>query len=194
MGAMVSQITSLTNVYSTVYSGADQRKHQSSTSLAFMRGIHRWPVNSPHKWPVTRKMCPFDDVIMCKTRTSKGWPFYSGLIISNTKALCLCFSFASTQYIIIHYTPTVEVKRNTESTFLIEIKGLPYLACRCISVVTLGNYGTMKCGAFTVHMLGGDLPLTSHKYTSIYDICVVSEQVIVIIVRIQGAMTQSNPP
>ena len=64
MGAMASQITSLTIVYSTVYSGADQRKHQSSASLAFVRGIHRWPVNSPHKWPVTRKRFPFDDVIM----------------------------------------------------------------------------------------------------------------------------------
>ena len=57
-------ITSLTIVYSTVYSGADQRKHQSSASLAFVWGIHRGPVNSPHKWPVTRKMFPFDDVIM----------------------------------------------------------------------------------------------------------------------------------
>ena len=64
MGAMASQITSLTIVYSTVYSGADQRKHHSSASLAFVRGIHRWLVNSPHKWPVTRKMFPFDDVIM----------------------------------------------------------------------------------------------------------------------------------
>ena len=64
MGAMVSQITSLTIIYTTVYSGADQRKHQSSTSLAFVRGIHRWPVNSPHKWPVARKMFSFDDVIM----------------------------------------------------------------------------------------------------------------------------------
>ena len=64
MGLMVSEITSLTIVYSTVYSGADQRKHQSSASLAFVRGIHRWPVNSPHKWPITRKMFPSDDVIM----------------------------------------------------------------------------------------------------------------------------------
>ena len=64
MGTMTSQITSLTIVYSTVYSGADQRKHQSSASLAFVRGIHRGPVNAPHKWPVTRKMFPFDDVIM----------------------------------------------------------------------------------------------------------------------------------
>ena len=42
--AVASQITSLTIVYSTVYSGADQRKYQSSASLAFVRGIHQWPV------------------------------------------------------------------------------------------------------------------------------------------------------
>ena len=64
MGTIASQITSLTIVYSTVYSDVDQRKHQSSASLAFVRGIHRGPVNSPHKWPVTRKMFPLDDVIV----------------------------------------------------------------------------------------------------------------------------------
>ena len=64
MGAMASQITRLTIAYWSVYSSADQRKHQSSASLAFVRGIHRWPVNSPYKRPVTRKMLPFDDVIM----------------------------------------------------------------------------------------------------------------------------------
>ena len=63
MIAMTSQIASLTIVYSVVYSGADQGKHQRSASLAFVREIHRWPVNSPHKGPVTRKMFPFDDVI-----------------------------------------------------------------------------------------------------------------------------------
>ena len=63
-GSIGSQITSLTIVYSTVYSGADQRKHQSFASLAFVRVIHRWPVNCPHKWPVTRKMFPFDDIII----------------------------------------------------------------------------------------------------------------------------------
>ena len=64
MSAIASHITSLTIVFSVVYWGADQRKHQSSTSLAFVRGIHRGPVNSPHKGSVTRKMFPFDDVIM----------------------------------------------------------------------------------------------------------------------------------
>ena len=66
MGTIASQITSLTIVYSTAYSGADQRKHQSSTSLAFVWGIHRWPVNSLHNRPVTRKMFPFGDVIMLR--------------------------------------------------------------------------------------------------------------------------------
>ena len=64
MGAMAPQITSFAIVCSTEYSGADQRKYQSSASLAFVRGIHRCPVNSPHKGPLTRKMFPFDDVIM----------------------------------------------------------------------------------------------------------------------------------
>ena len=41
-----------------IHSDANQRKHQSSASLAFVRGIHRWPVNSPQKWPVTRKRFP----------------------------------------------------------------------------------------------------------------------------------------
>ena len=41
MTTMASQITSLTVVYSTVYSDADQRKHQSSASLAIVWGIHR---------------------------------------------------------------------------------------------------------------------------------------------------------
>ena len=64
MSPMVSQITSLAIFYSTVFSGADQRKHQSSASLVFVRGIYRSPVNSPHKGPITRKMLPFNDVII----------------------------------------------------------------------------------------------------------------------------------
>ena len=62
MRPMVSQITSLTIVYPTFYSGSDQ--HQSSASLAFVQGIRRLSVNFPHKGPVTRKLFPFDDVIM----------------------------------------------------------------------------------------------------------------------------------
>ena len=77
MGAIASQITSLTTVYSTVYSEQVKEIHQSSASLAFVWGIQREPANS-------RKMFPFDDVIMghkagCKadwgieTRRPKMW-------------------------------------------------------------------------------------------------------------------------
>ena len=75
MGSIAYQITNLTIVYSTVYSGTDQRKHQSSASLASVWGIHRRPVNSPHKGSVTRKMFPFDDVIM--RRSSPVWCVHS---------------------------------------------------------------------------------------------------------------------
>ena len=83
MTTMAFQITSLTIVYSIVYSDADQRKHQSSASLAFVWVIHRGPVNSPHKWPATRKMFPFDDVIMVHLLVQ---PFVSANITKNIKA------------------------------------------------------------------------------------------------------------
>ena len=85
MSAMASQITSITMVYSTVYSGAVQRKHQRSASLAFVREIHRRPVNSLHKRPVTQKMFSFDDVIMdlfyryCVCRNRKRWESSGGI-------------------------------------------------------------------------------------------------------------------
>ena len=89
---MASEITSVSIVYSTVCSGADQRQHQRSISLAFERGIHQWPVNSPHKGTVMEKMFPFDDVItllFCisynivyrppKARTGAPWPYPSSV-------------------------------------------------------------------------------------------------------------------
>ena len=79
LSAMAAQITSLMIVYSAVYSSADQRKDQSSASLVFVSGIYRWPVNSPHKGPVTRKMFPFDDGIM----TELGYSDLSVLKLIN---------------------------------------------------------------------------------------------------------------
>ena len=64
LNAMASQITDVSIVYSAVCSDADQRKHQSSASIAFVGRIQRWPLNSLHKGPVTPKMFPFDDVIL----------------------------------------------------------------------------------------------------------------------------------
>ena len=67
MSAMAFQITGVSIVYWTVCSRKKKRKKEKkcSASLAFVRGIRRWPLNSPpHKGPVARKMFPFDDVIM----------------------------------------------------------------------------------------------------------------------------------
>ena len=89
MNTTASQITGLKIVYSTVYSGTDQRKHQSSASLAFVRGIHRGPVNSPHKGSVTRKMFPFDDVIMnSNVACVKNSRWYHLESLSTLLALC----------------------------------------------------------------------------------------------------------
>ena len=85
MSSMASQITGASVVYWTVYSGADQRKHQRSTSLAFVRGIHRWPVNSPHKRPVTQIMFSFVDLIMRQNNCPRrlfGKCDYMGVITS----------------------------------------------------------------------------------------------------------------
>ena len=61
MGALASQISI---ACSPVGTGADQRNQQSPASLAFVRGFHQWPVDSPHKGPITQKRFPFDGVIM----------------------------------------------------------------------------------------------------------------------------------
>ena len=100
MSSIASQITSLTIVYSTVYSDADQRKHQNSASAAFVRGIHRSPVNSPHKWPVTRKMFPFDDVIMkynpCRAESILAWWHHQ---METLSALLALFEFTGHRWI-----------------------------------------------------------------------------------------------
>ena len=76
MGTMDSQIVGVSIVCSAVCSRTDQRKYQNSASLAFVRGIHRWPMNSPHKWPVTQKMFPFDDVIMRNGRALQALTYH----------------------------------------------------------------------------------------------------------------------
>ena len=84
MSATASQITGVSIVCSTVCSGADQTKHQSSVLPALAKRTHRWTVDSPHKGPVTRKMFPFDDVIMvpCLQEAQKRFLWNSD-IMSN---------------------------------------------------------------------------------------------------------------
>ena len=116
MSTMASQIASLTND-TTVYSDADKKKHQSSASLAFVRGIHRWPVNSPHKGPVTRKMFPFDDVIMivevvawCPEAASlypyQCWPLLINIALwSSPEMLKMCIFHMSLKMINLMLQP-----------------------------------------------------------------------------------------
>ena len=90
MGAMA---ISNTVVYSIVYPVAGQRKHESSASLAFVRGIHRWHVNSRHKGPVTRKMFPFDDVIMNHTYLETASHAFTKSSVSISQRLVRCVEY-----------------------------------------------------------------------------------------------------
>ena len=127
MGAIASQITSLTIVYSTVYSDADQRKHQSSASLAFVRGIHRGPVNSPHKWPVTRKMFPFDDVIM--------WYVYSFIIdflcrfVTNQNTLLRTVRFSGISTTVYKINEACDFSHNNMSVIL----NIDFFLCQSVT-------------------------------------------------------------
>ena len=92
MSAMASQNIILTIVYSTVIQ-AQIKKHKKSASLAFVRGIHGWLVNSPQKGPVTRKMFPFIDVIMfCMNICS-----YITVYLAFSRKFWNCFQWIWTQ-------------------------------------------------------------------------------------------------
>ena len=145
MGTIASQLTSLTIVYSTVYSGADQGKHESSASLAFVWGSHRWPVNSPHKGPATRKMFPFDDVIM--------------------RILCFLWNPITNQCLIFIYIVLLRYRQIGELRTLFEFACSLYLTCNmvldmdgsisrvllCIMIFSiLRSYGT----EFSINQMG----------------------------------------
>ena len=150
MGAMASQITSLTIVYSTVYLDADQRKHHSSASLAFVRGIHRKSVNSPHKWPVSRKMSPFDDAIMKNgdiRSTHVVWPtgkcayFWAWIYCTYMIHKCACpmqLNYPQTNMVCLHIIPRAnDIKMHLSMVFLMFVlhdSGLYILRCRIPSV------------------------------------------------------------
>ena len=134
MGAMASQITSLTFVYQTVYSGVDQRKHHSSASLAFVRGIHRWPVNSPHKRPVTRKMFPFDDVIMRSSKWLADLSTWEGArIVNPALAVGRCL-------ITLFIRPYAFIQQNSLS-YQGRLRFLHHLGIHCINKRTVAIYG-----------------------------------------------------
>ena len=150
MGAIASQITSLATVYSIVYSDADQRKHQSSASLAFVRGIHRGPVSSPHKWPVTRKMFAFDDVIMFHTCLHNWFSVVASLLLSlsyrNTVSLSLflgilLFSAANKgclQHVSL-WPGSLRPSTATDGAWIPRLITLSSLSCPTLSSYTWGG-------------------------------------------------------
>ena len=110
MGAMASQITSVSIVHSTVCSGTNKRKHQSSASLPFVRGIHQGPVNSPHKRPVTQKMSPFVYVIM---NDNTGLGAEQGNIYCRNEDFCSKSRYLEQGYVnASHRSPQVTNLKN----------------------------------------------------------------------------------
>ena len=108
--------------FSTIYLDTDERKDQSSASLAFVRGNHRRPMNSPHKWPVTRKMFPFDDVIMVK------WCFLFAYDILNNPWPLVFFSCQTTVYNI--HAPHFPKTKLMNCIWFVECLAILYLIFR----------------------------------------------------------------
>ena len=134
MIVMASQITDVWSVCPTLCSGVDQRKHQSSTSLAFVRGIYRWPVDSPHKGSVTWKMFPFDDVIMGLIQLCG-----SGTTYQTTTQTCAYFiRYTSWRYLMINDI-CLAVSHITGL-----ILGLRPANKRCLYFVTLSLIGWLQ--------------------------------------------------
>ena len=136
MGAMASQITSLMIVYSTVYSGADKGNIKAPRHWLFVWGIHRWPVNSPQKWPVTRKMVPFDDVIMTTINNNN----YKRTV---TEYHCLAQSAGyNNTPLAIRHVALVAITGTTVLT--------PYLQISCRYFTWLGTSGLPTSGVAQV--------------------------------------------
>ena len=124
MSVMAALFTGLSVIYSIVFcSAVDQRKHQSSSLLAFVRGIHRWPVNSPHKGPVNRKMFPFDDFIIlmpiCLPPFAHTWTSESFCLTSMKGTPYSCFNTFVTFTL---WTKVRYIEQSSTLTLLIEVR------------------------------------------------------------------------
>ena len=132
MNAMTYLIPAVSIDYSTVCSGADRRKHQIPASLAFVRGIHRWPVNYPHKGPVSRKKLPFDYVIMTGGMAVRYATTNRAQLMNCTHAASISVPHicSSVKYIrqvyrqcpnygtILHRTNNEQIQTNTYTAYL----------------------------------------------------------------------------
>ena len=94
--------------HSTVYSDPDQRNHQSSMSLTFVRGIHRWPVNSLHKWPV-------------KTENVSIWWRHH---VWGFPPIYIIFSFLPAQVTCVHLWALRDLPLHTKCLFILYVEAL----------------------------------------------------------------------
>ena len=148
MSPMASQITSFTIVYSTVYSGTDQRKHQSSASLALCGGIHRSSVNSPHKGSDV-KMFPFDDVIM-------WWftliPFASWFLLPtlplNYALSCLENGLVPQERIKTIFSQNKPIFKQKMSWKMVSAKYRPFVGTGATYTITLETCTWIGCALF----------------------------------------------
>ena len=129
MGATASQITSLMIVYSTVHSGADQRKHQSSASLAFVRGIPWWPVNSLHKGPVTWKMIPSHDVIMSHHTWTVSGDDTCWLSLWCAKCVCGLIAYGNSMLSVFIYSSISQLSCKCWRFNILVRNNQPYRNC-----------------------------------------------------------------
>ena len=155
--------------------GGDQRKHQSSASLAFVRGIHRWPVNSPHKGPVTRKMFPFDDVIMLSA-------IFAFQVRLGVHEICLFPVYAVSWFLVFHslrtrvkWKPFITPLGNTVVRSWHNWTNIQHLVCaegaqlcRIVSILILlfiWNYCKVCGGLFIVNSkAGAHDDITGHRW------------------------------
>ena len=189
MSTMASKITSLTIVYATVYSRTYQRKHQSSASLAFARGIHRPLVNSPHKWPVTRKCfhfmtssCTFSNsmrhtIIPCQH--PEFWIKWRYIVLDEN----LRIKFAEAFFLSVHLTMRLRLKRPEPNQFQnpacyfrpdfrdqIWIRETMKPPSEADSLEDGGQQGTCVNGNFRLFVLSVRNPLFDHKTLKKVDI------------------------
>ena len=145
MNVMASQITSLKIGYSTVYSGAYQRKYQSSASLAFVMGIHRWPMNSPHKGPVTRKMFPFYDAIIKGPVMTQEFPCHGVHMFGLWRMgmfSTICIAWKILRCVQRELTSNFCTNRYTHLTLLTHLR-LDKMAAK-LQAITLSAFSSLK--------------------------------------------------
>ena len=164
MTTVASQITSLTAVYSIVYWGADERKHQKLRVAGLCTGNSPGPVNSPHKGPVTRKMVPFHDFIMTKLAI---WSFSAFDRYSFVRVIPICLALILFQDIALSL---LEFPWRRNTNFIYVYTSNRFIVFPCADQL---EYGRFRKPNFSMKSHSGQLSLvyqtSSMSVSPIYD-------------------------